>query len=221
MARFNGGTLEDLFDDSTPQTRAAVCAKIDAASVAADGDALAFEAHADEMDAEADRDADICDGCGCVVTDNVGDFFTREDGMIVVCADCAQFDDTPNPAPNMFACNWHELVEAQADPTLVAFADDWDLMVDRSRAIMARTLPAPETILARLLTRRNKKAAGKAAQAVVEGVRIRREGDALIVASQSEARDWTVTARGCNCRATGACWHGEMFAVTVRWEAER
>jgi hypothetical protein len=124
--------------------------------------------------------------------------------------------------PNVFRANWHELAEARADEArLDRFASEWDLMADRARAAALRVVPDASTILARLLTRRNKKAAGRAAMAVVEGIGFRREGDALIVASQSEARDWTVTAHGCNCRARGECFHGELYAVTVGWEAQK
>jgi hypothetical protein len=282
MARFTG-TLEDLFDDAPQTQRAAVRADVEAASVAADGAALALEQDAQERDDEAE-DYGICDEptdngvCGARFTlpadaaavsycptcgssaiiehrataseadacyecqravgvANFGRFgvCTEQGDRVIVCASCYAAEiaegelaydrercierDVPNPAPNVFKANWHELIEAQADPTLDAFASDWDLMADRSRAIMARTLPTHETILGRLLTRRNKKAAGKAAQAVVEGVRIRRNGDALVIASQSESREWTVNANGCNCRARSECFHGELYAVTVGWEA--
>lgn len=234
MARFNGGTLEELFDDdSTPQSRAAVRAEIEAASVAADGAALAFEAHADEMDVEAERD--VCYSCQRLVSpETLGRFGVDSEGDdVAICLDCYAAEiaegelaydrercierGVPDPAPNVFRANWRELVEARADAEALALvAAEWDLMADRARATM---LPTPETILARLLGRPNKRAAGKAAQAVVEGVQIRREGDALVIASQSDAgREWRVDANGCGCRAVGSCWHGEVFAVTVGWE---
>jgi hypothetical protein len=232
MARFNGGTLEELFDDSgTMASRSAVRSEIEAASAAADGAELAMDERAAELDAAAFTCYECCKRLPIEMKTWEGPDYDGD--LAAFCIDCyaAEIAEgelahdrercidqiVPDPHPNVFACNWHELIEARADQTrLNRYASDWDLTADLARAAALRIVPDAATILVRLLGRPNKRAAGKAAQAIVEGVKIRREGDALHIASQSEAgREWVVTSQGCGCRASGHCWHCEVHQVIV------
>jgi hypothetical protein len=256
MSRFaDDASIDELFEakfyggPAFAAQAAAFRDELEAASIAADGEALALEARAaercgkralgDQFDAAnvAAIQAELArpDGFGPGWVDRLAD----SAGACPACPACGNEDTAPDAdasvwcfecgtglkypvgdsAPSPFPCEWRDAIAHRADADdLALVALQWDAMAERERrrarirAIQERTLPDRAAILARLLDSPNPKAAGRAASAIVEGVAIRRERDALVIGSKTDAgREWTVTAEGCGCRASGHCWHQEVY----------
>ena len=80
----------------------------------------------------------------------------------------------------------------------------------------APTLPAPVAILRKLFelaeTTDDRKPYARAAEAVVNGLAMTRDGDALHIASQSEPnKTHTVDINGCSCKARSTCFHEALW----------